>query len=353
MSEPNQPQPNDEVDVLQLFKKISQYVSNTISSMLRFLLLLILKIRKFIFTNMTVLLLSGCIGAAGGYAYYYLQTKNRFTTRLLVESKYLKGFYFLEEMEKIAQTIRVENYDLLSKMLNTEEKYLKNIIDINTKGFAEYYGSEEKFKKIYINKEKWFIDSLNINEKLNAQLFMIQIKFKIKENSSLQKLNYIEEGIIHFFEKNKYVAKQHEDKMKKLKKEKEGLQQLLSSKNSLIQAIIHSLRETVLTKNTKLDSRNIKVTFGSETANNITDISSIYDSYDKNYQRIVSIEEKLSKNEKIIIVSDFSPLKKSTLNNPIYLLVIGTCTAIGIVTIIMLIITADFSLVAEGKYAKN
>ncbi|MBX2840359.1 MAG: hypothetical protein KTR26_01210, partial [Flammeovirgaceae bacterium] len=112
--DPNsQKYPDDEISVSELFNSIGKGISNFCNGLINLILKGIIHLRRFILLRFKFLLLGTIIGGAYGL-YLFYSSKPTYKTTAIVESNYLKGYYFINEIDRLSNYCRENNYELLS-----------------------------------------------------------------------------------------------------------------------------------------------------------------------------------------------------------------------------------------------
>ena len=201
---------NDEIDLAILFKTIKKGINNFYDWIGNVILVTLIFSRKFLAKNFYLLLLSIILGSIIGVTSFYRKA-SYFETNATIRTKFLKGFYFKSEIEKINNLVQDRKISGLQVILNISEDEATSIRSIEVSSFMEY--------NILLN-EKADPDSLFKIESRTTD-FVVTIGIFTDGSAHLKSLS---NALVNYLEKNVYLNQEYQINQFHLMQEKEDIE---------------------------------------------------------------------------------------------------------------------------------
>ncbi|MBB3699805.1 hypothetical protein KMW28_01720 [Flammeovirga yaeyamensis] len=184
---------NDEIDLIELFSIIGDKIKSVFSGVFGAFISLLVYLYKKIYTWKIVV---GIVVVIGGITGYLMKnTSQYYSSKASINSPYLKGVDFTNELNELNALCNEDGWEKLSKQLNLPLNIVSNISEISAIGYTD------KYLKGKVSEE--ILDSLLMYSLQNEERFDITVSTKTNDFSKED----IQKGFEYFFDKNRYINK--------------------------------------------------------------------------------------------------------------------------------------------------
>lgn len=205
----NQQRSNDEIDLLDLTKRISRSTGKMFSTLFNFFKNIFLQIFIFIIRKFVYLLIFFIAGAIIGGIIAWIE-KPYYITNLIMRSNLVSNVEMMNYINRIHTLCNGQNTIGLSQSLNLDTTIVKNIkdlqafwmIDINNDGIGDYLDEKNEFIDIY--------DTTRSKRRLRNEF---SVRLMVYDNSIIEEVQH---GMELYINSNDYFIKLNEVKKARL-----------------------------------------------------------------------------------------------------------------------------------------
>lgn len=239
MNETRHGQPNDEIDITQLFRWIGRGFSNIGMALISG----IAAIRNVFFNNRLFFAIVILAGLSIGGAYYQFLSRKFFKSSMIISCDYLNNRIMQNSVEKLNLLCLEKDRDGLAQELKVGKDVAKNIRRFDFQPFV----SEQDLIEIEVLKEQ--LNSAAAEKKDLVDKVITQIEIENKHAFQIEVLIYnpdivknLETAIINYFSTNTYIKRRVEITKQNLQTRKTKLTQESNKLDSLKQVLYQNLQ---------------------------------------------------------------------------------------------------------------
>ncbi|UZR94355.1 hypothetical protein [Chondrinema litorale] len=327
----------DEVDITSLLKFLYRAVASFFKGIFEIIIIFLIICRKFIIRKKVYLLIGVILGGIIG-----LLLSNAvppvYQTSLTVESKFLKGYDFIYEINKLNDYFKEKNYQVVSDIFDAPINNVQSIKEISAESYYSHYNIFEKYGDI----EK--VDSLRTAEEMNATLFIIELE--LNENNVI--ISNIENWIINYLNTNSTLNKNYNVEKNILINSKEKILSELSSLDTLKKGINRKL----LSENNSKNSSSLEISLKND-EDILRNPLEIYESDLDFFMHLQRIEKNLNLLEKITVINGVKSVKGNKINHLKKNVLLGSFIGLLIVISIYILISINKYLISFEKKSQK
>ncbi|ANQ50246.1 hypothetical protein MY04_2878 [Flammeovirga sp. MY04] len=182
---------NDEIDLIELFSIIGDKIKSIFTGFFNGFLSLLIYLYKKVYSWKIVIGIAVVIGGVTGYL--MKNTSQYYSSKASVNSPYLKGVDFNNEIIELNSLCNEDGYKKLSEQFNLPIETVNSISEITSVGYMD------KYLKGKVAEES--ADSLLMESLKNEERFDITISTKTQDLSKQD----IQKGFEYFFSNNEYI----------------------------------------------------------------------------------------------------------------------------------------------------
>lgn len=322
---------NDEIDLAILFKAIKKGINNFYNWIGNVILVTLIFSRKFLVKNFYILLLSIISGSIIGATSFYIKA-SYFETTATIRTKFLKGFYFKSEIEKINNLCRDNNIAGLEAILNISKEEAYSIKSIEVSSFKEY--NYNGYSNLLNEKE----DSDSLME-IESRTTDFVVTMGIFSDGSAH-LKSLSDALINYLERNVYLNQEYQINQSLLLQEKEDIEKQIQ--------YTAKLKETIhdVIKREPISSSTLNLSFTEKEDIIVKPLEIIREERLLN-QQLNSIKSQLKRKNKIEVINDFLEYDKFGSEDIKDYLIFWTMVCSGITTGILILISINKLLVTK------
>lgn len=297
----------DEIDITALIKFLVKGINNFFNFLLKLLILFLIKTRKFFIQKFLQIVIAVFIGGLLGYLSTYFLSAN-YKVNLTLESRFLTGFNFKNEINKLNEYLSESNHEKLSEIFGIPKEKVTIIKNIKVESFYKYYDVFDKYGEI----DK--IDSLAIAAEMNSTEFVLELS--LKSDDVLD--NEVESWLKKFLERNPVLNKNFETRKKNLINKESKLKEELLSLDSLKQGVNKLLLSSGDNREGKIDI------YLDESEDILSNPLKIYDKELQMFQELQSVSNELGMLEKVKIINGIKKPKENITSRRIKATILGS-----------------------------
>ncbi|WP_020530685.1 hypothetical protein [Flexithrix dorotheae] len=301
MDSNSQKYPEDEISISELFQSIGKGISNLFNGLINFFLKAIIHLRRFILLRFKFLLIGTIIGGAYGL-YLFYSSKPTYETTAVVESKYLKGYFFINEIDRLSNYCKENNYELLANLLNVDIEVVKPLNGFSISTFDTYYQTFERYGDI----KK--LDSLKVASEKYSDTFVLTASIKGGKSATKAEnfdLKILEQGLKYYFSNNPIIEKKFKVEKNLMLERKSKIENQLASIDSLKSIIKDKLVNDAILPN----KSTLEVSLNTEKKDVVNNPLGVYSTDYQYYMQLEEVSRSLDLIEKFEFINSFSEVK--------------------------------------------
>jgi len=321
---------NDEIDLAILFKAIKKGINNFYNWIGNAILVTLIFSRKFLVKNFYLLLLSIILGSIIGATSFYRKA-SYFETTATIRTKFLKGFYFKSEIEKINNLVQDRKIAGLEAILNISKHEAYSIKSIEVSSFKEYRYNYDGYSNLLNDSDSLMgIESRTTDFVVNMGIF---------SNGSAH-LKSLSNALVNYLERNVHLKQEYQIHQSRLIQEKEDIE------NQIL--YIAQLKETIhdVMKREPIPSSTLNLSFTEREDIIVKPLEIIREEKSLN-QQLNSINSQLKRKNKIEVINDFVEYNTFGSDNIKDYLIFWIMVCSGITTGILILISINKFLVTK------
>ncbi len=294
---------DQELDLVGLFQFFANGVRgffNSIGSVIGFLVRSIwwtvIYFRKFIVRYYILAVVA--VVLFGGSLFAYKKLFPDYSSSALVQSPYIRGLDFIEEVGKLNELLVSKEYDQVAKILKISILQAETLKGIEASNYNDYFNVYD-----YMGDEV-NVDSLRVNSLSTEMSFVISL---VATDRNSYPAEQFQKSLIDYFERSPYIARRIKTDEEALKNERERLIREIVQLDTLKSVINESIIKSV---ENKQQTSTLNIAVKEDTKPSLLDNPlQVHSEAILLYKRTIEIEKELQLQEKFTFVSDFSPFR--------------------------------------------